>query len=147
MRQFNYKCTVSKNGTKMYYKRVNKKWQRISNKVGMKAEKGKRKYSVYISNPIDLKYRINISDLNFVKQEEKLGGIEDVHNLGILKKLADEIFEKLEDELKNFRQKNEEFLNKEDYNLYHTDRYKPKYEDRELNKEYKRLRNLYNEFS
>ena len=28
----------------MYYKRVNKKWKRISNKVGMKAEKGKRKY-------------------------------------------------------------------------------------------------------
>ena len=44
MKQFNYKCVVSKNGTKMYYKRVNKKWKRISNKVGMKAEKGKKKY-------------------------------------------------------------------------------------------------------
>ena len=44
MRQFNYKCVVAKNGSKMYYKRVNKKWQRISNKVGKNAEKGKRKY-------------------------------------------------------------------------------------------------------
>ena len=44
MRQFNYKCVVAKNGTKMYYKRVNSKWKRISNKVGQKAEKGKRKY-------------------------------------------------------------------------------------------------------
>jgi len=31
----------------MYYKRVNKKWKRISNKVGMKAEKGKKKYMLY----------------------------------------------------------------------------------------------------
>ena len=28
----------------MYYKRVNSKWKRISNKTGMQAEKGKRKY-------------------------------------------------------------------------------------------------------
>ena len=44
MKQFKHKCVVTKNGTKMYYKRVKNKWQRISNKVGMKAEKGKRKY-------------------------------------------------------------------------------------------------------
>ena len=44
MRQFNYKCVVAKNDTKMYYKRVHNKWKRISNKVGMKAEKGKKKY-------------------------------------------------------------------------------------------------------
>ena len=41
---YNYKCIVSKNGTKMYYKKTNNKWKRISNKLGMKAEKGKRKY-------------------------------------------------------------------------------------------------------
>ena len=44
MKQFNYKCVVAKNGTKMYYKRVKNKWKRISNSLGMKAEKGKRKY-------------------------------------------------------------------------------------------------------
>ena len=46
MRQFNYKCVVSKNGTKMYYKRVKGKWKRISNKVGKQAEKGKKKYRI-----------------------------------------------------------------------------------------------------
>ena len=44
MRQYNYKCVVNKNGIKMYYKRINNKWKRISNKIGMKAEKGKKKY-------------------------------------------------------------------------------------------------------
>ena len=44
MRQFNYKCVVEKNGTKMYYKRVKGKWKQISNKLGKNAEKGKRKY-------------------------------------------------------------------------------------------------------
>ena len=42
--KYNYKCIVSKNGNKMYYKRVGSKWKRVSNAVGMKAEKGKRKY-------------------------------------------------------------------------------------------------------
>ena len=41
---YNYKCVVSKNGSKMYYKKTNNKWKRISNKLGMKAEKEKRKY-------------------------------------------------------------------------------------------------------
>ena len=46
MRQYNYKCVVAKNGSKMYYKRVNKKIVKlengnvVSNAVGMKAEKG-----------------------------------------------------------------------------------------------------------
>ena len=40
---YNYKCIVSKNG-KRYYKNVRGKWKRISNAVGMKAEKGKKKY-------------------------------------------------------------------------------------------------------
>ena len=44
MKQFNYKCIVSKNGNKTYYKQVNKKWKKISNKIGQKAEKGKKKY-------------------------------------------------------------------------------------------------------
>ena len=44
MREFTYKCVVAKNGSKMYYKRVKNKWKRISNSLGMKAEKGKRKY-------------------------------------------------------------------------------------------------------
>ena len=46
MKQYNYKCVVTKNGVKMYYKRVRGNWKRISNKVGMKAEKGKRKYKL-----------------------------------------------------------------------------------------------------
>ena len=46
MRQFNYKCIVSKNGNKMYYKRVGGKWKRISNKLGKNAEKGKKKYEI-----------------------------------------------------------------------------------------------------
>ena len=45
MKQYNYKCIVTKNGVKMYYKRVKNKWKRISNTIGMKAEKGKRKYN------------------------------------------------------------------------------------------------------
>ena len=45
MKQFNYKC-VAKNGNKMYYKKTKGKWKRITNKVGMKAEKGKRKYKM-----------------------------------------------------------------------------------------------------
>ena len=44
MKQFNYKCVVTKNGVKMYYKRIHNKWKRISNKLGKNAEKGKRKY-------------------------------------------------------------------------------------------------------
>ena len=48
MKQYNYKCIVSKNGSKMYYKRVNSKWKRISNTLGQKAEKGKRKYNPMI---------------------------------------------------------------------------------------------------
>ena len=44
MRNYNYKCVVARNGMKMYYKNTRGKWKRISNKVGMKAEKGKRKY-------------------------------------------------------------------------------------------------------
>jgi GNAT superfamily N-acetyltransferase len=43
MRKFNYKCVVSKNG-KRYYKRVNNRWVRIKNNIGMKAEKNKRVY-------------------------------------------------------------------------------------------------------
>ena len=46
MKQYNYKCVVAKNGTKIYYKRVHNKWKRIGNKVGMKAEKGKKKYEI-----------------------------------------------------------------------------------------------------
>ena len=42
---YNYKCIVSKNG-KRYYKNVRGKWKRISNAVGMKAEKGKKKYGM-----------------------------------------------------------------------------------------------------
>ena len=42
---YNYKCIVSKNG-KRYYKNVRGKWKRISNAVGMKAEKCKKKYEV-----------------------------------------------------------------------------------------------------
>lgn len=44
MRNYNYKCIVARNGNKQYYKSVGGKWKRVSNAVGMKAEKGKRKY-------------------------------------------------------------------------------------------------------
>ena len=44
MRDFKYKCTVAKNGTKMYYQKVGGKWKRISNNLGKNVEKGKRKY-------------------------------------------------------------------------------------------------------
>ena len=43
--KYNYKCVVTKNG-KRYYKNVNGKWKRISNAIGMKAQKGKRKYRI-----------------------------------------------------------------------------------------------------
>ena len=46
MKQFNYKCTVAKNGMKMYYQKVGGKWKRINNTVGKNAEKGKRKYNI-----------------------------------------------------------------------------------------------------
>jgi hypothetical protein len=42
--KYNYKCIISKNGMKMYYKNVNNKWKRISNKMGEKAQKGKKIY-------------------------------------------------------------------------------------------------------
>ena len=41
--KYNYKCVVAKN-VKRYYKNVKGKWKRISNKIGEKAEKGKKKY-------------------------------------------------------------------------------------------------------
>ena len=41
--KYNYKCIVS-NGNKRYYKSVNGKWKRITNKSGAKAEKNKRTY-------------------------------------------------------------------------------------------------------
>ena len=44
MTNYNYKCVVNNKGGKQYYKNVGGKWKRISNKLGMKAEKGKRKY-------------------------------------------------------------------------------------------------------
>ena len=40
-----YKCIVSKN-EKRYYKSVGGKWKRISNKMGEKMEKNKKKYRV-----------------------------------------------------------------------------------------------------
>ena len=48
MKDFKYKCVVTKNGNKLYYKRVRDKWKRISNKLGIKAE---NKYRFY-KNPI-----------------------------------------------------------------------------------------------
>ena len=45
MEKYNYKCVVSNKGSKRYYKSVGGKWKRVSNAVGMKAEKGKRKYA------------------------------------------------------------------------------------------------------
>ena len=77
MKQFNYKCVVNKNGTKMYYKRVNKKWQRISNKTGQKAEKGKKKYRVkktnsdFIDNFIANFKKLNLPDKKIKKKTKK----------------------------------------------------------------------------
>ena len=39
-----YKCVVTNTGYKMYYKQVNNKWVRITDKEGIAAEKGKKKY-------------------------------------------------------------------------------------------------------
>ena len=50
MKNYNYKCVISKNGNKMFYKSVGSKWKRISNKLGEKAEKGKMKYRVASSS-------------------------------------------------------------------------------------------------
>jgi hypothetical protein len=47
--KYNYKCILAKNG-KRYYKNVGGKWKRISNKIGEKAEKGKKKYRVEEKN-------------------------------------------------------------------------------------------------
>ena len=41
MKNYNYKCVVNSKGSKRYYKNGNGKWKRISNKLGMKAEKGR----------------------------------------------------------------------------------------------------------
>ena len=41
--KYNYKCVLS-NGNKRYYKNINGKWKRITNKVGAKAQRGKRTY-------------------------------------------------------------------------------------------------------
>ena len=50
MKQFNYKCTVAKNGMKMYYQKAGGKWKRVSNNVGKNAEKGKRRYNLFKNN-------------------------------------------------------------------------------------------------
>ena len=47
-----YKCVVARNGSKQYYKSVGGKWKRVSNKSGMKAEKGKRKYGAPTKKPV-----------------------------------------------------------------------------------------------
>ena len=59
MKQFNYKCVVNKNGNKVYYKRVQNKWKRISNKTGQKAEKREKKYKTpqFENNLIKKKFR------------------------------------------------------------------------------------------
>jgi hypothetical protein len=51
--KYNYKCVMAKNGNKMYYKNVRNKWKRISNKIGEKAQKGKRKYRMDEDNFLD----------------------------------------------------------------------------------------------
>ena len=65
MKQFNYKCIVTKNGTKMYYKRVNSKWKRISNSVGKNAEKRKRKYKNSLKNNGNYNYTTSFTDLGY----------------------------------------------------------------------------------
>jgi hypothetical protein len=45
--KYNYKCVMAKNGNKMYYKNVNNKWKRISNKIGEKAATGKKMYRMW----------------------------------------------------------------------------------------------------
>ena len=88
MKQYNYKCNIAKNGRKIYYKRVNGNWKRISNNVGMKAEKGKRKYmigsdyDVYVTGnlihePIEFdkslnNYEIDALNIEWKKYREKI---------------------------------------------------------------------------
>ena len=69
MKQFNYKCVVSKNGNKMYYKRVNNKWKRISNKTGMKAER-KNSYNMMSLSFNFFKNLNDIGEINFHNIED-----------------------------------------------------------------------------
>ena len=57
MKNYNYKCIVAKNGTKKYYKKISKKWKRISNSLGKKAEKGKKTYNFADINQAFLWYK------------------------------------------------------------------------------------------
>ena len=57
MKQYNYKCVVTKN-SKRYYKKVSGKWKRITNKIGEKMEKGKKKYNFIMEDDDYEKLRI-----------------------------------------------------------------------------------------
>ena len=95
MIQFNYKCVVTKNGNKMYYKRVKRKWKRISNKVGMKAEKRKKKYRDN-SYKLPKNFKMDIPD-NCIEHfneplYKELGYREPSKQEEVLKKINDNTF-------------------------------------------------------
>ena len=61
MKQFSYKCVVSKNGRR-YYKKVNGKWKRISKKIGEKMQKNKKKYMMHSGESFDSQSSFGIDD-------------------------------------------------------------------------------------
>jgi len=91
MRQFNYKCTITKNGTKTYYKRVNKKWKKISNSIGEKAEKGKTKYRANCSVKSESKCD---ADIDCYWYEGNCGETVQTHNRRIKRQQMITYFEK-----------------------------------------------------
>lgn len=74
--KYNYKCVLS-NGNKRYYKNVNGKWKRITNKVGAKAQRGKRTYRMFKlptipkSNPVVEKFKPNPDYFSFWDREHE----------------------------------------------------------------------------
>ena len=97
MRQFNYKCLVSKNGSKKYYQRVGGKWKRITNKMGMKAQKGKRVYKTEFWEKSD-EERIDSMVRDF----------KDLQDKKIREKMEREKAEKIEREIERIWAENEE---------------------------------------
>jgi hypothetical protein len=78
-----YKCIVSKN-SKRYYKNVNGKWKRITNKTGEKAGKGKMKYRG--NNPS----RPSAPVYPEYDDEETNQSIDEYLNLPLCEKMKDE---------------------------------------------------------
>ena len=108
MKQFKYKCTIAENGTKTYYKRVNKKWGKISNSIGMKAEKGKTKYRANCS----VKSESNCdADIDCYWYEGNCGETVQTHNRRIKRQQMITYFEKKIKERSNDKERKKYYEN------------------------------------